>query len=496
MTTSGRLWDRSARFLATLHRGFGSAVRRLRGLGRRFQPGTVPLLTRWSAGLGRAAVILAVAAVSVSVSVWLRSQHELRAVDAVSDADAIEIAAPKTSEAPIGEEATPQPASHPSSAPPVAPPPSPDLVGLSGELGPGQTLGSALRKRGVPASLVHEIDRVMRPHFDFRRAKPGHHYELELTQEAAFRSFAYQVSALERYRMVAEGDSFRVWREEAPIERRVTRMAGVVTSSLYQAVLDLGEESQVASDFASIFAWNVDFSRAVQPGDQFRVLYERNYLASSGPEQYLGPGRILAASYAGHDGHHHAIYYEVEPGRGSYYHPDGQSVQRSFLLAPLNFSRISSRFSHARYHPILKVKRPHHGIDYAAPYGTPVWSVADGKVIHKSRAGGFGRLVKIRHRNGYVSYYAHLSRYAAGLRVGQPVRQKQVIGYVGQSGLATGPHVCFRVRKNGRYVNPAAIDAPAADPIPRDHRERFAAVRDARLEELGPITLIATDEAL
>lgn len=259
---------------------------------------------------------------------------------------------------------------------------------------------------------------------------------------------------------------------------------------------DLGEESQVASDFASIFAWDVDFSRAVHSGDQFRLLYERNYVVEDGEERYLGPGRILAAAYAGNNGQHYAIYYEVEPGRGGYYHPDGRSVQRKFLLAPLNFSRISSRFSNARFHPILKVKRPHYGIDYAAPYGAPVWSVADGKVIYKGRAGGFGRLVKVRHSNGYVSYYAHLSRYAAGLKVGQPVRQKQVVGFVGQSGLATGPHVCFRVQKDGHYVNPAAIDAPSADPIPLDHRERFAAARDVRLEELGPIALIATDEAL
>lgn len=444
--------------------------------------------------LGWGAAAITAAALSISLSFWLRSEHQLREPE--PDRDRAPTAPQRVASEVPKRHLDPTAKARAALSSRARALPHPDLVELAGELHAGQTLGRALRERGVSASLIHEIDRLMRPYFDFRRAKPGQQYELTLSPTDELKGFAYEVSPLERYRLGPDGDSFRVWREEAPIERRITRMAGVVTSSLYQAVRDLGEESQVASDFASIFAWDVDFSRAVHSGDQFRLLYERNYVVEDGEERYLGPGRILAAAYAGNNGQHYAIYYEVEPGRGGYYHPDGRSVQRKFLLAPLNFSRISSRFSNARFHPILKVKRPHYGIDYAAPYGAPVWSVADGKVIYKGRAGGFGRLVKVRHSNGYVSYYAHLSRYAAGLKVGQPVRQKQVVGFVGQSGLATGPHVCFRVQKDGHYVNPAAIDAPSADPIPLDHRERFAAARDVRLEELGPIALIATDEAL
>jgi murein DD-endopeptidase MepM/ murein hydrolase activator NlpD len=247
-----------------------------------------------------------------------------------------------------------------------------------------------------------------------------------------------------------------------------------------------------------MFAWDLDFARSVQPGDEFRVLYERTYLRDDdGSEAYYGPGRILAARYAGAGGSHSAVYYETAPGRGAYYRPDGSSVERRFLAAPLNYSRVSSSFQHARLHPILKIRRPHYGIDYAAPSGTPVWSVAHGRVIYRGWANGYGRLVKIRHAEGYVSYYAHLSRYTAGLDVGDTVRQKQVIGYVGSSGLATGPHVCFRVQNaKGRFVNPAALSWPSGDPIPAAQRTAVEAVRDQRLAELGPAALVATDEAL
>ena len=200
---------------------------------------------------------------------------------------------------------------------------------------------------------------------------------------------------------------------------------------------------------------------------------------------YVRPGRILAAHYEGRAGKHTAIYFESEEGRGGYYRPDGSSVRRSFLVAPLRYDRISSSFTSARRHPILKVLRPHHGIDYAAPSGTPLWSVADGKVIYRGWAGGFGNLVKVRHDGGYISYYAHLSRFAKGLKVGQRVSQKQVVGYVGKTGLATGPHVCFRIAKDGRYVDPARLRTPSVAPVAAELRPLFHASRDILLAELA-----------
>jgi murein DD-endopeptidase MepM/ murein hydrolase activator NlpD len=187
----------------------------------------------------------------------------------------------------------------------------------------------------------------------------------------------------------------------------------------------------------------------------------------------------------------------MEEGRGGYYRPDGTSVQRQFLKAPLSFRRISSQYTLARFHPILKVRRPHQGIDYAASKGTPVWAIGDGKVTYRGWKGGFGNIVTLRHSNGIESHYAHLSRFASSLRVGQWVSQKQVVGYVGSTGLSTGPHLCFRMTRNGKYVNPASLITPVGgEPIPNQLAGRFEQKRDELFAALDPKPLAVTNEAL
>jgi murein DD-endopeptidase MepM/ murein hydrolase activator NlpD len=362
----------------------------------------------------------------------------------------------------------------------------------------GQTLFGSLRNRGIERSIIGLITREMAPHFNFRHAQPGNTYRLVRDDSGELLEFRYWMSELDSYRLRRDGERYVVRREVAVLEPRPAHIAGVVSTNLYDAVKELGESANLAADFADIFAWDVDFSRSVQAGDEFRIVYERLYRTDAdGASIYVRPGRILAAYYAGTSGSHTAVYYEEAEGHGGYYRPDGTSVQRQFLVAPLRYRRISSSFSSARKHPILNVTRPHRGIDYAAPVGTPIWAVADGKVIFRGQAGGFGNLAKIRHANGYVSYYAHLSRFVTGLRVGQTVRQKQLIGYVGETGLATGPHVCFRIAQDGRYVNPAKLGGPGGEPVPPEARYSFYQVRDAMLAELGSGSLVtATQEAL
>jgi murein DD-endopeptidase MepM/ murein hydrolase activator NlpD len=380
----------------------------------------------------------------------------------------------------------------------VAPAPPPPVV--EAEIARGETLASALAGHGVSAGTVAVIARELRPHFDFRRARPGHHYRLERDAQGALVSFEYRVSPLEQFGLRARGDGrgYETWRSQRDLLRQQVRLAGVVSTTLYDAIRDLGESPQLAADFASIFAWDVDFARAIQRGDEFRMLYERTYAprAEGDALRYLGPGRILAARFKSGAREVEAVYYETEPGHGAYYRRDGTSVKQTFLAAPLDFSRITSSFTTARFHPILRVTRPHPGIDYAAPHGTPVWAVADGRVKHAGWAGGFGRLVKIQHADGYETYYAHLSRFASNLRVGSTVRQKQLVGYVGSSGLSTGPHVCFRITKNGRYVNPSSVRLPSGDRVPVRQRQDFETVREARLAQLGPAPIGATQEAM
>jgi len=378
-------------------------------------------------------------------------------------------------------------------APRVAP-----AVVIEGALRPRETLARALGRRDVSALLVHQIASGMRPVFDFRYARPGDDYRLALDASGAILSFAYRRSLLERYDLHREGDSLVASRHEPEIHVHPARLAGVVETNLYDAIESLGEKGALARDFSSIFAWDVDFARATHRGDEFSCLYERRFLVrDDGTKRYLGPGRVLAARYSNAGGDYEAVYFQPSERQGGYYRPDGRSVEREFLRAPLKYRRISSGYTASRMHPILKVRLPHFGIDYAAPVGTPVWAVADGIVIFRGRRGGFGKSVEIRHANGFVSYYSHLSRYPHGLVVGSRVRQKQVVGFVGATGLATGPHLDFRLKQYGHYLNPATLRAPAGDPIPPQEMQQFAKTRNTLLRALDPVPLaVSTTEAL
>ena len=380
-------------------------------------------------------------------------------------------------------------------APPIPEPPPTHT--LRGELRHGDTLAAALRREEIANGVIHRIDRGLRPLFDFRRSRPGHSFSLVQDADGELVEFRYQVSRLESFLLVRDDDGgYRAFHEEAELLPRVHRIAGVVHSSLHAAIVQLGERGQLANDFSDIFAWDIDFTRTVHPGDEFQILYERLYRNGEAGEEYVRPGRILAANYQGAAGDLSAFYFESEQGRGGYYRGDGESVEGEFLQAPLSYRQITSRYTEARRHPILKITRPHHGIDYAAPRGTPVWSVSDGQVIYRGWAGGFGNLVKVRHENGYISYYSHLKGFAKGIKVGSTVQQKQVLGYVGSTGLATGPLVCFRIAKDGKYVNPARVHGPIAAPVPRTEIARFAQERDTYLSQLRGGPLVAIEEAL
>jgi murein DD-endopeptidase MepM/ murein hydrolase activator NlpD len=367
-----------------------------------------------------------------------------------------------------------------------------------GDLRRGETIALALDRQDVSPQLVNELATALRPVFDFRYARAGDHYRLAQDEHGRITDFDYRRSEFERYTLRRDGDELVAARIEPELKVEQARVAGVISTNLYDAVEALGESAELAHDFAEIFAWDVDFSRAVRPGDEFLMLYERRYLTGDhGKQRYVGAGRILAARYSSVMGEEHsAVYYEHETGRGGYYRADGSAVERQFLQAPLTYRRISSTYSMARVHPITGQRRPHLGIDYAASSGTPVWAVANGRVMFRGWLGGLGKCVKIRHENGFESWYGHLSRYPA-LGLGQRVRQKQVIGYVGSTGLSTGPHLHFALIKNGRLVNPSSMHAASAPPIPRQRMSEFATARDGLLQALDPKAMrVVTNEAL
>lgn len=318
-----------------------------------------------------------------------------------------------------------------------------------GKVKSGQNLDQILRKSGAGASESLAFSRTLKPVFDPRNARPGDGYSILLDPSGGISKFTYERSPVEIYTARAEGDGWSVVKLETVIDHEEVYLTGVVSGSLYESILNAGGDADLIMAFADLFSWDLDFSRETREGDEFAVIYEKLFARG----ESIGNGRILAASYKGAAGKFEAIFFKSESTEG-YYNPDGQSVRKSFLRSPVHFTRISSKFSKARKHPVLNIVRPHSGVDYAAPAGTRVWSVADGTVKHAGWKGQAGKTVIVRHANGYESYYNHLSGFPKGVKKGVRVKQGQVIGYVGSTGLATGPHLDFRIKKDGKWVDP------------------------------------------
>jgi murein DD-endopeptidase MepM/ murein hydrolase activator NlpD len=279
------------------------------------------------------------------------------------------------------------------------------------------------------------------------------------------------------------GNDFFALEQPLVTQQRLLMSSGEIQSSLFAATDAAGLSDAVAVQLADVFSSEVDFHRDLRPGDRFAVVFEAFY--SNG--EFIRTGRIVVAEFtnAGHTSR--AAYFEDAQGRGGYYTPEGRNMRKSFLRSPLEFSRISSGFSTSRFHPVLNTWRAHKGVDYAAPVGTRVKATADGYVQFYGRQGGYGNLVVLRHRNGYNTAYGHLSGFVKGLRVGQRVNQGDVIGYVGRSGLATGPHLHYEFRVNGVHQNPLKLAVPPGPSITADVRPSFEAALQPLLEQLNLI---------
>ncbi|HET7854176.1 MAG TPA: M23 family metallopeptidase [Candidatus Methylomirabilis sp.] len=359
---------------------------------------------------------------------------------------------------------------------------------IDGAIQQGQSLAEALGAHGISARLTHEIAQALRPHVKFRNIRPGATFEATLDETGALRHFLYRASPLEVYEVTREEAEYRVKRHEVPIERRVEHIAGTITSSLFESIEALGEKPEVAMRFVDIFVWDFDWSSHAQPGDRFRMLVEKTYSGAT----FVRYGKILVAEYENRGKTYTGIYFETGHGRGDFYTPDGRSVRKTFLRSPLTYSRISSGYTHHRHHPILGGVRPHLAIDYAAPHGTPVRAVADGAVLSAGWNGGNGKSVLIQHRGGYRTMYNHLSTIPPGIRNGTRVQQKQVIGTVGSTGLSTGPHLDYRVIKDGHFVNPLIQKFIQGDPIPSSKQAAFRSLSDRLLQEVRSPTLAIT----
>jgi len=360
-------------------------------------------------------------------------------------------------------------------ASPVA---SEPLTIVTGTIGRNTTLARSLEDALSPPA-IHALVEAARPVYDLARISVGRPFGLALGPDGLLRAFTYGIDEARTLRVRRRGEDLEAELVTRPYETRIGGVAGVIESSLFGTVTGAGEQDQLALDLADIFAWDVDFNTEIQRGDSFRLAVEKLHVAG----RFVGYGRILAAEFTRGPRVFQAVRFDGN-GAGGYYDPSGTPLRKAFLRSPLRFSRISSRFSASRFHPVLKVRRPHYGVDYAAPVGTPVLASADGVVVAAGWIGGYGKAVRLRHRNGFTTLYGHLSRI--DVRKGQRVAQGARLGAVGMTGLATGPHLDYRMTRNGAFVDPLKVQLPPADPVPAAERPAFAVACRAQLALLPP----------
>ncbi|MBO5671937.1 MAG: peptidoglycan DD-metalloendopeptidase family protein [Alistipes sp.] len=351
----------------------------------------------------------------------------------------------------------------------------------------GQTVGGILSHYGVSAYMVDRLDRMSKDIFPLRQIRADNGYTTftrEVSDSLSTRTvldyLVYHRNLVDYVVFGFHGDSISINLGSRPVDVVRKQHEAVITSSLWGAIMEKDMPYALAAEFEDIFQWTVDFF-GIQSGDSFSVIYDEKFIEG----ESVGIGTVWGALFNHCGKTYYAIPYAQDGDKLRYWEANGESLRKQLLKAPLKYySRISSKFSNARLHPVHKVYRPHHGVDYAAPSGTPVYSVADGVVTKCGWGGGGGNTIKIKHAGNIVTGYLHLRGFAKGIRVGTHVSQGQLIGYVGSTGTSTGPHLDYRLWKNGTAIDPLKVPQEPAEPIKEEHKARFEAVRDRVIAEL------------
>lgn len=358
-----------------------------------------------------------------------------------------------------------------------------DSLGVTdGEVGNSDMLSSILVRHGSNMATAHFLEKESQKTYSVRKIRPGRPYHIihELDSVHTPKFMVYDISTTD-YVVYSLGDSIYSYLGSVPTDTITKFISGSISSSLWNAMMAKGAHPALADMLSDVYSWTIDFF-GIQERDSFAVYYEEVFMDST----RVGVGHILAANFITHNKDHYAIRYRYHGERPEYFDENGTSLRRAFLKAPLKYSRISSRFSNARVHPVTKVVRAHHGVDYAAPAGTPVYSIGDGVVITKAwDSKGGGNYLKIRHNSTYTTEYMHLKGFAKGISQGTHVSQGQLIGYVGATGVATGPHLDFRVFKNGTAIDPLRMDLPAVDPIAEEDMPAYKAATREYMKLIG-----------
>ena len=333
----------------------------------------------------------------------------------------------------------------------------------------GDTLSSVFARAGLPDSTLHELLDSNRDARQLAQVKPGQIFHITRNEHGELASLRTRLSGLERLEVNRTSNGFSVKHEQLKPATRQAYARGVIDSSLFAATKRAGLPHRVAMQLASIFDYDIDFALDLRDGDEFEVIYEENLVDG----KKVGGGKILAARFSNGGKTFSAVRFTDRQGGSAYYRADGSSMRKAFIRTPVDFARISSRFTNARFHPVLNKIRAHKGVDYAAPPGTPIKATGDGKVLLAGRKGGYGNTIVIQHGQRYRTLYGHMQRFAAGVRTGSQIKQGQIIGYVGTTGLSTGPHLHYEFQINGQHVDPLSQKLPMADPLAGTERKRF-----------------------
>ncbi|MDI6641135.1 MAG: M23 family metallopeptidase [Elusimicrobiota bacterium] len=362
-------------------------------------------------------------------------------------------------------------------------PREPIIVLSSGTIQTGDVLFNVLQEHNLQVSEIVKALQVLNEKHSIRKIQPGDLYEVYHTTFGTINKLDYWVTPVEYFTVVKSTDNkFYCEKQIVPSKEIRTTVEGKINSTLYEAMIEKGISPEVIMKFADIFLWQVDFLTDVRVGDTFKFIYKQYKYEN----EVVKDGEILVAEYVGKQVNKNiAIYFKSLDGKISgYYTPEGKSLRKMFLRAPLSFRRISSHFSRKRFHPVLRYWRPHHGTDYVAPVGTPIESIGSGRVKFAGWKGGYGKVVIVRHNSTYSTLYAHLSRFAKKIRPGVRVNQGEVIGYLGGTGLCTGPHLHFEMHKYGKQVDFYKLKFPPARSIPQKYTEEFIKTKDELLRLL------------
>ncbi len=334
----------------------------------------------------------------------------------------------------------------------------------------GDTLASIFSQLGLSASTTYEVDNLNKQTQQLRKIRPGQNISVLVDDNKQLVSLKYMPDITQTLVVKRQSDgSLDSQMIHHPLEAIPVFRSGTINSSLFEAAAESGISENIIMELANIFGWDIDFALDIREGDQFSIVY--NELYKDGDK--IRDGRILAAEFINQGEKYRAVYYTDPKGESGYFSPDGKSMRKAFLRSPVKFSRISSRFSGKRWHPILSKWRSHKGVDYAAPSGTPIRASGDGKVEFVGTKGGYGKTIFLKHAGKYTTVYAHMSRYVGGIKQGKRIKQGQIIGYVGKTGMASGPHLHYEFRVNGVHRNPLTVKLPAAEPVNESYLAHF-----------------------